>query len=140
MLRYVELDAAPMLKTFAHLSVCARLGKSSCDPALGPCTLIALCGFAGVGDHGYRVGMPLLVLDNSNSGSCGQAVHHRHLQVHQDQVECLFSDEEDRFQAVVCQFRVDSPLRKQRAKHQALNWAIVNDEDVHRLHLVATNV
>ena len=84
-LRNTELDAAPMLKTFAHLDGCTWLGQGSGDPALGPCTLIARYGFTGIRNHGYGLGTSLLMFDNSNAGRCRQAIHHRHAQVHQDQ-------------------------------------------------------
>ena len=99
-LRNTGLDAAPMLKTFAHLNGCTWLGQGSGDPALGPCTLIARYGFTSIRNQGYGLGTPLLMFDNSNAGRCGQAVHHRHAQVHQGQVECMSSEEADRFQAI----------------------------------------
>lgn len=40
-LRHVDLDAARLHKTFAHLGVCERLSQGSRDPALGPWALIA---------------------------------------------------------------------------------------------------
>ena len=127
-LRGCESRWAPTLEAFAHFKRIAWLVQHAVHATRPPSSLV--CGQVsrrvGHDRDGSFTPSPSLALSDSRSRR--QAIHDRHLHIHQDDVEILLAREQDCLQAVARYLRHDLPSRQQCTCQQLLNGAVIDQQ------------
>ena len=118
-----------MRQALTHLRVIGGLGKHAIHAAVAPLLFMQSEVTCGVGHHWNRMRPQCAALVLADSRRCVQAVHQRHFDIHQHDVELLFFSQQHGSVSVTGNLRHDSPTREQGTREQLLKRAIIDQQD-----------
>ena len=116
---------APALEAFAHRRDIARFVQHIVDTSeLGQLSTRYKVT-RGVGHHWNESAQRMHPVEKPDARRSGQSVHHRHLQVHENDVEILLGGQTNRFATIARDFRLNAPARHDLAPEKRIPCRVV---------------